>query len=179
MSLARKQTKLNVEYRVLRCKVGGTSVGLGLIGTVSIAGRTHVVFSATRDVPPDVLGLDGVGKALLAAVPESIHNDLMEVARGIRTDPLSEVAKRYSGTVFADELKDWVLKVKAGQPSKFPFQILKAVTDLFETEVLEQRRGRKLPYPSRARRRPLSTQLELSPVWTLPDIETRAVAQTA
>ncbi len=175
MSLTRKQTKLNVEYRVLRCKVGDTSVGLGLIGTVSFAGRTHVVFSATRDVPPDVPGLDSVGKALLAAVPESIHNDLMQVARGIRTDPLSEVAKRYRGTVFADELKDWT--VKAEQPSKFPLQILKAVTDLFETEVLEQRLGRKHSYPARAKRRRLPTQLELSPAWI--DIETRAVAQTA
>jgi hypothetical protein len=174
MPFSKNRTQLNLEYRVLRCKVGATSVGLGLIGTVSFGGRPQLVFSATREVPPDVPGLDDVGRALLAAVPESIHNDLLEIARGVTLDPMGHFAKRYRGTVFADVSKDCRLRAKPDQ-----LEVLKAVTSLFGTEVLEQPSPAKRHTARAAKRTHITTKVGSSQFSMFPDLETRSVLQSA
>ncbi len=180
MRARKHRPNLDMRYSVLRCKIGETSVGLGIIGTVWIGSRPRLAFAATREVPPEVPGLDNVGKTLLAAVPESVHSDLLEVTRAatITTDPLDEIAKRYRGTIFADALKKRLLRIRPEQPLQLHSQILKAVTDLYTIEVLERSQSRKRSRRTRAKRKESSPgALHLPPAWMIPAIETRAVTQ--
>jgi hypothetical protein len=96
--------KLTTEYLVIKCATPDGPKGLGIIGRVNLP-RQAGMFFFVGNSPKSIKGLDPFEMKIVAAVPETVRNDLRYfISEKISPEKmLNELSSRYRGTISASE----------------------------------------------------------------------------
>jgi hypothetical protein len=132
--------KAAMQYVVFKCKTDTAPIALGILGFVKLVSNDSVLFFLDGK-PSDVEGLDIIETKMAAAVPEAVHKDVREfVARRCAPEKLlAEVARRYSGTIYAEAGSSACAEIKyavTDGPEKIMPQLAKEIMKLARSEKL-------------------------------------------
>ena len=128
-------TTLPFDYFVVKCKLPKGQMALGLLGALHITNNATGLLLITSAPRKKIVGIDDFEMKLVSAVPEALHNDVKELTQKnmSTSDLLVEVARRYSGTVFAERQMQtgFLLHFSdAEKPEKFMSKIVEEGTRL-------------------------------------------------